>query len=118
MNPVGQIVKKKRELSGLSQNKLAKKAGISQASLNALESKTNNPSVETLYLLAAAFDCSVSELLGEELPGEIRLTSRQKQLLSLFDQLNDAGKDFLLNLANTVLENSDYRQEGSISSIV
>lgn len=118
MNPVGQIVKKKRELSGLSQNKLAKKAGISQASLNALESKTNNPSVETLYLLASALDCSVCELLGEDLPGDIHLSSRQKHLLSIFDQLNDAGKDFLLNLANTVLQNSDYRQESFISSVV
>ena len=116
MNPVGQIVKKKRELSGLSQNKLAKKAGISQASLNALESKTNNPSVETLYLLAAALDCSVCELLGEVSPGDVHLSARQKQLLAIFDQLNDAGKDFLLSLSNTVLQNSDYRQEGSISS--
>lgn len=54
MNNVGLIIKKKREAIGISQNQLAKKANIAQASLNALESKVNNPRVYTLYQLADA----------------------------------------------------------------
>ena len=116
MNQVGQIVRKKRELSGLSQNALAKKAGISQASLNALESRTNNPSVETVFLLAAALECSVSELLGEKQEGEVFLTDRQKYLLDLFSQMNDAGKAFLVQQAESILQQPAFRQETSISS--
>lgn len=116
MNPVGQIVKKKRELAGLSQNQLAKKAGISQASLHALESKTNNPSVETVFMLAAALDCSVSELLGEKPHNAEFLTEKQKQLLLIFAQLNDKGKDFLLQQADLILQQANYRQEPSMSS--
>lgn len=118
MNPVGQIVRKKREQAGLSQNMLAKKAGISQASLNALESKTNNPSVETVFLLAGALDCTVSELLGEKPAEAAFLTIRQRQLLGLFQQLNDAGKDFLLSQAEQILQQPAFRQDGSISSVV
>ena len=118
MNPVGQIVKKKREQAGLSQNMLAKKAGISQASLNALESKTNNPSVETCFLLASALECSVSELLGEK-PEDVHILSdRQRQLLQIFSQLNDAGKASLLSLADSMLQQPGFRQESSISSAV
>ena len=115
MNPVGQIVKRKREAIGISQNQLAKKAGISQASLNALESKTNNPSVETVFLLAAALDCSVSELLGEQREYVVLLSARQRALLEIFTQLNDSGKQLLLQQAETILSQPALRQEGSIS---
>ena len=116
MNPVGQIVKKKREQAGLSQNMLAKKAGISQASLNALEAKTNNPSVETVFMLAAALECTVSELLGEKPADAAFLTHRQQALLDVFQQLNDTGKDFLLAQAQSILQQPAFRQDGSISS--
>lgn len=118
MNPVGKIVKGKREQAGLSQNMLAKKAGISQASLNALEARTNNPSVETVFLLAAALDCTVSELLGEKPAEAAFLTPRQRQLLDLFQQMNDAGKDFLITQAEQILNQPAFRQDASISSVV
>lgn len=118
MNPVGQIVKSKRVSAGLSQNMLAKKAGISQASLNALESKTNNPSVETVFLLAAALDCSVSELLGEKPDGAEFLTEMQRKLIGIFSQLNDAGRDFLLSQADFAIRQPAFRQAGSVSSAV
>lgn len=64
---VGQRIKALREEQGLSQNQLAKKAGISQAGLSAVESTTKNPSMQTLQLLAAALHVPVSYLTeGEE----------------------------------------------------
>ena len=114
MNNVGFIVKSKRETIGLSQNQLAKKANISQATLSALESETKNPSVETVFLLADALDCSVCELLGEAPADAAILTSRQQQLLDLFAQLNDAGKDFLISQAASILHQAPFRQDGSL----
>lgn len=116
MNPVGKIVKEKRESAGISQNQLAKNAGISQAALSKIESEEKNPSVETVYLLAHGLDCTVSELLGEKPEEATFLTGRQRALLSIFSQLNDAGKNSLLALANTMLQQPDFRQEGSMSS--
>lgn len=114
LNSVGQIVKRKRESIGLSQNQLAKKAGISQASLNALESRTNNPSVETVFLLASAFDCTVSELLGEQREGVLLLTENQRRILDVFDQLNDTGRQLLIQQAELLLSQPSLRQDGSI----
>ena len=113
LNSVGQIVKRKRESIGLSQNQLAKKAGISQASLNALESRTNNPSVETVFLLASAFDCTVSELLGEQREGVLLLTENQRRILDVFDQLNDTGRQLLIQQAELLLSQPSLRQDGS-----
>lgn len=115
---VGQIIKAKRESIGISQNQLAKKAGISQASLSALESKTKKPSVETVFLLAAALDCSVSELLGEKPQNAEFLTERQKKLLDIFSQLNDSGKAFLLQQAESIVRQPAFRQEGSVASAI
>lgn len=118
MPKVGPIIKNKRESIGISQNQLAKKAGISQASLSALESETKNPSVETIFLLAAALDCSISELLGEKPQNAEFLTERQKKLLDIFSQLNDSGKDFLLQQAENVLQQAAFRQDGSAVSAI
>lgn len=118
MNNVGLIVKKKREVIGLSQNQCAKKAGISQATLSALESETKKPNVETIYFLASALDCTVSELLGEKPAEAAFLTPRQQQLLDLFAQMNDDGKDFLLSQAETILQRPAFRQDGSVSSAI
>ena len=111
MNSVGLFVKQKRESIGMSQNQLAKKARVSQATLSALESETKNPSVETVFLLAAALDCTVSELLGEKPAEAAFLTPRQRQLLDLFQQMNDAGKDFLITQAEQILNQPAFRQD-------
>ena len=116
MNHVGVIVKKLREKAGLSQNQLAKSAGISQAALSKIESEDKNPSVETVFLLADALDCTVSELLGEKPEGVTFLTDRQRQLLKIFSQMNDAGKASLLSLADSMLQQPGFRQESSMSS--
>lgn len=118
LNPVGLIVKQKREDIKLSQNQLAKKAGMSQAALSALESQTKNPSIETVFLLASALDCTVSELLGEKPVDAVYLTPRQQQLLDLYQLLNDTGKDFLIQQAQSFLQQPAFRQETSISSAV
>lgn len=118
MPRVGPIIKAKRESIGISQNQLAKKAGISQASLSALESETKNPSVETIFLLAAALDCSVSELLGEQPQGTAFLSERQRQLLDIFAKLNDSGKAFLLQQAESIVRQPAFRQDGSAASAI
>lgn len=118
MNYVGRIVKEKRENKGLSQNQLAKRAGVSQAALNALESRTSNPSVETVFLLAEALDCTVTELLGEKPVDISYLSPLQEQLIAVFDQLNDAGKLAIISFAKSILQQPCFKQEGTIPSVV
>lgn len=118
MSAVGENIKEKRKEKHLSQNQLAKKAGIAQATLSAIESSTKSPAVDTIEKLAAALECSASELLGEKMEGQVFLTDRQKYLLDLFSQMNDAGKAFLVQQAESILQQPAFRQETSISSAV
>lgn len=65
MSTVGDNIKRMREAANMSQNGLAKKAGIAQATLSAIERSTKNPSVETVKLLAVALGCTTADLMDE-----------------------------------------------------
>lgn len=64
MTTVGEKIKSLRLARGISQNQLAKSAGISQAGLSAIESTTKSPSVDTLGRVADALGISLAQLLG------------------------------------------------------
>lgn len=51
---------------GISQNKLAKAAQISQSGLSSILSGASSPKENTLQAIAAALNMTVSELAGEE----------------------------------------------------
>jgi len=54
-----------REELGLSQSELARRAGLSKASISQLESAQSNPTVETVWALAQALGRPFSDLTGE-----------------------------------------------------
>jgi len=59
-----QMLRAKRRLRGLSLSELARAAGIAKSNLSRLESGDGNPSLETLWALAAALDIAVSDLIA------------------------------------------------------
>lgn len=69
MASVGGRIKQIRLARGISQNQLAKIAGISQAGLSAIESTTKSPSVDTLGRIAEALDIPLARLLDSDYPG-------------------------------------------------
>lgn len=70
---IGQKIKTMMKNKGYSQMQLAKKAQISQSGLSTIISGSSSPSATTLQAIAAALDCSVSELMGEISPGFIQI---------------------------------------------
>ena len=58
---------------GISQNKLAKKAQISQSGLSSIISGSVSPKENTLQAIASALGCTVSELLGVGSAGFVNL---------------------------------------------
>ena len=69
MASVGGRIKQIRLARGISQNQLAKIAGISQAGLSAIESTTKSPSVDTLGRIAEALDIPLARLLDSDYSG-------------------------------------------------
>ena len=63
-NKLAQIVKKLREEKGLSQEKLARLADVSNNTVVNIEAgKQNNPTIETLKRIAKTLEISVDNLI-------------------------------------------------------
>lgn len=65
MSVLGENLKRYRKEKGLSQEKLAQKAGVTYSTLSKIEAGYNtNPKVLSLVRLAKALDVTVTDLLG------------------------------------------------------
>ena len=62
----GARLQKTRNLSGLTQEQLANKLGISKQTISSYESNVKKPSILTARKLARALNCSLDYLLGLE----------------------------------------------------
>jgi transcriptional regulator with XRE-family HTH domain len=94
MSRVGENIKRIREEKNFSQNALAKKAGIAQSALSAIENNVKNPSSVTLELLAGALECTVAELIGES-PTDDALTPSERQMILVYRTLNAQGREYI-----------------------
>lgn len=63
---IGDNIKRLRKEQKLTQIELAKKAQISRSYLADVENDRYNASVETLKSIAAALDCNISDLMGND----------------------------------------------------
>lgn len=63
---VGKRIRELRELKGLTVNRLANMAGLSQSFLREIELGHKNPTVETLSYFCDALGVSLSEFFAEE----------------------------------------------------
>ena len=63
---IGQFIKEKRELLGITQSVLGEKIGLSPATISLYESGDRKPEVEVLRKLAIALDVSVAALINTE----------------------------------------------------
>lgn len=61
-------LQRERARKGLSLSEAAKRAGISKSTLSQLESGAGNPSVETMWALAAAYEVQLSALIDPPRP--------------------------------------------------
>lgn len=100
MSKVGDNIRKKRKLLGLSQIRLASMAGISQAGISGIESGkvTRMPYTDTIAKIASALGCSVSDLMGDasEEANTGQLTAQEKNLIEDFRSLNQQGREYVL----------------------
>ncbi|MEO3844545.1 XRE family transcriptional regulator [Streptomyces sp. B22F1] len=70
---VARTIRAHREARGWSLGALAGRTGLSKTLLSTLESGAGNPSLETMWRLARAFDITLGTLLGEENEPETRV---------------------------------------------
>lgn len=61
----GSVVRTKRKALGLSQEKLAERAGCDRQSINRVENAAYSPSLDRVFKLTDALGLSLSDLFGE-----------------------------------------------------
>ena len=113
---VSENIKKLRKQRGWSQARLAIEANVSQQAISFIERERNEPSAEMIRALAKAFHVSMSEIMEDQPAQETSLSDLEAQLIAVFRQLNRAGKSFLLQQADSILQQPAFREEGSIYS--
>lgn len=65
---VGERLRRVREARGVSQRELARRAGISNATISQIESNTINPSVGALKRILDAIPMALSDFFAEQVP--------------------------------------------------
>ncbi|MGP4089577.1 helix-turn-helix domain-containing protein [Streptomyces sp. KR55] len=75
---VGAQIRRRREQRGMSGSELARRAGLSKATLSQLEAGKGNPTIETLDALAIALRIPLTDLLTRDTdPGPVFLASTE-----------------------------------------
>jgi transcriptional regulator with XRE-family HTH domain len=65
---IAHALRREREAAGLTVSELARRSGISKATVSQLEGGTGNPSVETLWAIAGALRVPFAVFVDEEQP--------------------------------------------------
>lgn len=115
---IGESVRLRRTQLRMTQKDLSQKTGIKQPTISAIENGVNKPAIETIVLISDALNCTVSDLVGQSVSAGEEMDPYTQRLVSIFSQLNDAGKDFLLSQADFAIRQAAFRQDGSASSAV
>lgn len=101
-------IKRLRENAGLSQSALARKLGVTRASVNAWEMELSAPTAQYLVALAQLFHTTTDDILGLESEEQIVLRDMNEQekrlVYDLVSTLQPEKKrwTFLVNLAKII----------------
>ncbi len=87
-----------RERKGVTVNKLANLAGISQSFLRDVELGRKNPTVETVSHLCGALGITLGDFFSDDTPSALTDSDLLQQIYRLTQEQQDALKAFLKTL--------------------
>lgn len=93
MNSFPNNLKQLRKKKGLTQKGLGKIINVEPITISRYETGLREPSIDTLLLLSNYFNISADELIGHSPPNQ------GAELLAFFYNLNDSGKEILIQQA-------------------
>ena len=103
-------IKEQCKMKSITIKSLLESCGMNRNTIYDLERKSIFPSSEKIARIADYLDCSVDYLLGRTDDPHEQLTSEQRTLLSLIEQLSDAEISALLALAKSLLAQHEKDQ--------
>lgn len=98
-------LKERREALGLTRAQLAKLLEIQPSAIANYENGISHPKTEILYKLFTALDVDANYLYQDEISQTkeaAKQDQKREQLLTVFNKLNDSGKDKVIDYAQMV----------------
>lgn len=117
---IGKNIKKARIEMHITQKQLSDLSGVKQATISAIENGRNQPTIPTVEMLSRAMNLNICELINGSRKREADIdgeTQAEKDLLEIFRQLNEDGKEIVMDAAKSCLCRPALRQEGFIASM-
>lgn len=102
---------------GISQNELARRAGLSSSGISTTLSEEGNPRESSMASIYEALNMTPEEFWSNGIPAA-SLSTEQSHLISIFDQLNEAGQGFLISQAESILSQPAFRKAESTASAI
>lgn len=98
-----------RKRSGLTMKQLGIELGMAESTVSLYETGKRSPDIQSLIRIADFFNVSLDYLCGREYDNSERvITSKQSKVLSLFDDLNEEGKEKLIDYADDLVSSGKY----------
>lgn len=113
INSIGERIKYRRKMLGLSVDELAETIGKNRATIYRYESnEIENMSITILEPLAKALHTTPAELCGwDYVPPDSILSSSEKELVSDFRQLNPAGQTVAAAAVKSFTQMDQFRKD-------
>lgn len=93
----------------LSQEELAKRIGVSAASIGFWENGKRSPKIKQVIKMAHVFGVEWQDLMGDYLSyGRIFRNDPEESIVAVFKQLNNEGQQMLMSYAQFLLNNPMY----------
>lgn len=117
MASFGENLKKIRKEKGLSQDRLAELMDTTRVFVSMYERELRKPKQETIERFASALDCDIWDLEESFTPYELRehtekeiKEDQQSFLETVFDSLNELGRDKVIDYAFDLRHNPKYNK--------
>lgn len=112
---LGSKINEIRKQKGISINELCEKSGIPKGTLSKITAGiTTSPTLDTVRAIANALECRLDDLddsptkkspsTAEAAPGDVLRST----LLHNFDQLNQEGRELLVDQSDTMVSSEKY----------
>lgn len=112
---IGSRMKARREELGMTQTQLAKKIGVTKGAIGNYETDANSPKASMMYKIFEALQCDANYLYQDDMfdAASVMLPKDEREMLRLYNQLNQEGKEKLADYADDLVRSGKYIKNSS-----
>lgn len=112
---IGSRMKMRREELGMTQTQLAEKIGVTKGAIGNYETDANSPKASMMYKIFEALQCDANYLYQDDMfdAASVMLPEDEREMLRLYKQLNQEGKEKLADYADDLVRSGKYIKNSS-----